>query len=94
MIQFDSYFSIGLKRPTSLCFQERRLRHFFATLGCILISATAFAFVHWPDPWLMAGTGLMGIPWAIEYLLHRNVLPLGLYLDYQRTVSRAKTQVV
>lgn len=72
--------------------QERRLRHFFATLGCILISATAFAFVHWPDPWLMAGTGLMGIPWAIEYLLHRNVLPLGLYLDYQRFQS--KTQVV
>jgi len=66
--------------------EERRLRHFFATLGCILISATAFAFVHWPDPWLMAGTGLMGIPWAIEYLLHRNVLPLGLYHGFVGTL--------
>ena len=31
------------------------------------------------DPWLIAGTGVMGVPWAVEYLLHRSVLPLGLY---------------
>ena len=57
------------------------------TLLCVLSSATAFAFVHWPDPWLIAGTGVMGVPWAIEYLLHRNVFPLGLCLwQYDFTV--------
>jgi membrane protease YdiL (CAAX protease family) len=60
--------------------EERNLRNFLATLGCVWGSATAFAMVHWPDIWLMAGTGMMGVPWAVEYLLHRNVLPLGLQL--------------
>ncbi|CAL1173557.1 unnamed protein product [Cladocopium goreaui] len=66
--------------------KERNLRNFLATLGCVLVSATAFAMVHWPDIWLMAGTGMMGVPWAVEYLLHRNVLPLGLYHGFVGTL--------
>lgn len=68
------------KIQSSMVLEERNLRNFLATLGCVLVSATAFAMVHWPDIWLMAGTGMMGVPWAVEYLLHRNVLPLGLQL--------------
>ena len=59
---------------------------FIAVLVCVVTSATAFAFVHWPDPWLIAATGTMGVPWAIEYLLHRNVLPLGLYHGFLGTL--------
>eukprot|EP00435_Cladocopium_sp_Y103_P057645 s749_g19.t3 len=68
--------------------KERNLLNFLATLGCVLVSATAFAMVHWPDAWLMAGTGMMGVPWAVEYLLHRNVLPLGLYHGFVTTSAR------
>eukprot|EP00435_Cladocopium_sp_Y103_P057503 s749_g19.t2 len=68
--------------------KDRNLLNFLATLGCVLVSATAFAMVHWPDAWLMAGTGMMGVPWAVEYLLHRNVLPLGLYHGFVTTSAR------
>ena len=66
-----SVLDVFLKKPA--------LKHLMAVFACVLASATAFAFVHWPDPWLIAGTGVMGVPWAIEYLLHRNILPLGFY---------------
>ena len=65
------------KIQSSMVLEERNLRNFLATLGCVLVSATAFAMVHWPDIWLMAGTGMMGVPWAVEYLLHRNVFAIG-----------------
>eukprot|EP00439_Symbiodinium_sp_Y106_P051284 s2343_g6.t2 len=59
--------------------QKPGLLTFLPLAACVAVSAAAFAFVHWPDRWLMIGTGVMGVPWAVEYLLHRNVLPLGLY---------------
>ncbi|CAJ1387644.1 unnamed protein product [Effrenium voratum] len=65
---------------------EPKLLSLLAVAACVVVSATAFAFVHWPDPWLMAATGAMGVPWAIEYLLHRNVLPLGLYHGFLGTL--------
>ncbi|CAE7571167.1 unnamed protein product [Symbiodinium natans] len=66
--------------------KEPRILGFLGVLACVAASVSAFAFVHWPDPWLIAGTGVMGVPWAIEYLLHRNVLPLGLYHGFLGTL--------
>lgn len=43
-----------------------------------LAAGLLFGAVHWPFPALMLGTSLMGAVFALVYLRHRNVWPLGL----------------
>lgn len=45
-------------------------------VSCALI----FGLIHWPNPLLMAGTGLAMLVWAKQFLRGRNVLMLALVL--------------
>ncbi len=42
-----------------------------------LAAGLLFGAVHWPFPLLMAGTSVMGAVFALVYLKHRNLWPLG-----------------
>eukprot|EP00928_Gymnodinium_smaydae_P072402 TRINITY_DN55771_c0_g1_i1.p1 TRINITY_DN55771_c0_g1~~TRINITY_DN55771_c0_g1_i1.p1 ORF type:complete len:245 (+),score=13.60 TRINITY_DN55771_c0_g1_i1:47-781(+) len=54
-------------------------KSFFKLSVCTLVPAAAFSAVHYPDNWLMAATGLLGIFWTPLYMHVRSLYPLGLY---------------
>jgi membrane protease YdiL (CAAX protease family) len=45
----------------------------------IFIAAVLFASVHYPYPWLIAGTFLLAIFYGLTYLKERNIYVLGLF---------------
>lgn len=47
--------------------------------------ATIFSLAHWPNPLLMAGTGLAMLVWTRQYLRGRSVLMLALVLGIAAT---------
>lgn len=42
--------------------------------GIVVICATMFALLHWPNPLVMAATGVIMIPWAMAHLGGRRLL--------------------
>lgn len=61
-------------------------RGVFMALCVCLLSALVFALLHWPDMWLMGGTGILGLPWALFFLYQRSILPLGIFQGLLGTV--------
>ena len=61
-----------VRRLSSVSFFERR------PWAIALAAGLLFGAVHWPFPALMVGTSLMGAVFALVYLKHRNLWPLGL----------------
>jgi CAAX prenyl protease-like protein len=57
----------------------RNLRQLFPSAWpVVLVTATLFGLVHWPDTFLMGGTFVLGLLFTPIYLRKRHILPLGI----------------
>jgi len=45
----------------------------------IVITASLFSLLHYPDPWLVTGTFVLALIYSVLYLRERNLYALGLF---------------
>lgn len=69
----------SLGKSRAVCCDKNSCWYLWGSLLTIPSSSIAFLILHSSDGWLMAFHGVMGMVWVVEYWIHQNVQPLGLY---------------